>query len=115
MTHRVVHRAASSPVLSTPCARIAGAPSGYPVHWCQVGSPTGGLNQEVSVRWVSAQVRVGVARLRRRGEAGMTTAEYAVGTIAACAFGAVLLAVVRSGTVRSALAGVITTALGSGS
>jgi hypothetical protein len=45
----------------------------------------------------------------------MTTAEYAVGTIAACAFGAVLLAVVRSGTVRSALAGVITTALGSGS
>jgi hypothetical protein len=45
----------------------------------------------------------------------MTTAEYAVGTIAACAFAAVLLAVVRSGTVRGAIAGVITTALGAGS
>jgi len=51
--------------------------------------------------------------LRRRAEAGMTTAEYAVGTIAACAFAAVLLAVVRSGTVKSALASVIATALGS--
>ena len=51
------------------------------------------------------------AGLRRRAEAGMTTAEYAVGTLAACAFAAVLLAVVRSGGVKSALAGIITTAL----
>lgn len=43
----------------------------------------------------------------------MTTAEYAVGTLAACAFAAVLLAIVRSGTVRSALSSVIATALGS--
>ena len=50
--------------------------------------------------------------LRRRAEAGMTTAEYAVGTLAACAFAAVLLAVVRSGGVKSALTGIITTALG---
>lgn len=49
-----------------------------------------------------------------RRSAGMTTAEYAVGTLAAVAFAAVLLAVVRSGAVRSALAAVITTALGSG-
>ena len=34
------------------------------------------------------------------------------GTLAACAFAAVLLAVVRSGGVKSALATVITTALG---
>jgi hypothetical protein len=53
------------------------------------------------------------SRMRRVAEAGMTTAEYAVGTLAACAFAAVLLAVVRSGTVRSALASVIATALGS--
>ncbi|MFC8504433.1 DUF4244 domain-containing protein [Pedococcus sp. NPDC057267] len=53
-----------------------------------------------------------VEGLRRRAEAGMTTAEYAVGTLAACAFAAVLLAVVRSGGVKSALAGIITTALG---
>jgi hypothetical protein len=44
----------------------------------------------------------------------MTTAEYAVGTLAAVAFAAVLLAVVKSGPVRSALARVITTALGTG-
>lgn len=52
-----------------------------------------------------------VSSLRRRAEAGMTTAEYAVGTLAACAFAAVLLAVVRSGTVKAALASVIAAAL----
>jgi hypothetical protein len=53
-----------------------------------------------------------LSMLRHRAEAGMTTAEYAVGTLAACAFAAVLLAVVRSGAVKSALAAVITAALG---
>jgi Protein of unknown function (DUF4244) len=60
------------------------------------------------------------ARFRARGErvgrlrsAGMTTAEYAVGTLAAVAFAAVLLAVVKSGAVMSALTSIITTALGS--
>jgi hypothetical protein len=53
--------------------------------------------------------------VRRAAEAGMTTAEYAVGTLAACAFAAVLLAVVRSGGVKSALASVITAALGTAS
>lgn len=52
--------------------------------------------------------------LRTAGEAGMTTAEYAVGTLAAVAFAGLLLAVVKSGPVRSALAGIITTALGAG-
>ena len=52
------------------------------------------------------------ARIRRTAEAGMTTAEYAVGTLAACAFAAVLLVVVRSDAVKSALAAVITAALG---
>lgn len=45
--------------------------------------------------------------------AGMTTAEYAVGTLAAVAFAAALLAVVKSGAVMSALTSIITTALGS--
>ena len=44
----------------------------------------------------------------------MTTAEYAVGTLAAVAFAALLLAVVKSGPVKAALAGVITAALGTG-
>ena len=47
----------------------------------------------------------------RTVEAGMTTAEYCVGTLAACAFAATLLAVVRSGAIRSALTGLITSAL----
>lgn len=55
-----------------------------------------------------------MARLQQSVEAGMTTAEYAVGTLAACAFAAVLMAVVRSGPVKSALAKVITAALGTG-
>ena len=60
-----------------------------------------------------------VAKLRQRlrvlGEEGMTTAEYAVGTMAAVAFAALLLAIVRSGPVKSALTKVIMTALGTGS
>lgn len=50
-------------------------------------------------------------RLREHGQAGMTTAEYAVGTLAACAFAAVLMAVVRSGTIKAALTGLISSAL----
>lgn len=52
-----------------------------------------------------------VHRARVAGEAGMTTAEYAVGTVAAVAFAAVLIAIVRSDAVRSALTAIITTAL----
>ena len=49
--------------------------------------------------------------IRAAADAGMTTAEYAVGTLAACAFAAVLMAVVRSGAIKSALTGLITSAL----
>jgi hypothetical protein len=47
--------------------------------------------------------------VRRRVDAGMTTAEYAVGTLAVA-----LIAVARSDMVRGALARVIQTALGAG-
>jgi hypothetical protein len=63
------------------------------------------VTQRLSRRW---------AHLKESAEAGMTTAEYAVGTLAACAFAAVLMVVVRSGPVKSALAKVITAALGTG-
>ena len=42
---------------------------------------------------------------------GMTTAEYAVGTVAACAFAAVLLKVVSSHDVLALLTGIVTKAL----
>lgn len=48
------------------------------------------------------------------GEAGMTTAEYAIGTIAACTFAALLIAVVRSPEIREALVSIITRALALG-
>lgn len=44
-------------------------------------------------------------------DAGMSTAEYAVGTLAACAFAAVLYKVVTSAAVGSALTGLIGRAL----
>ena len=40
--------------------------------------------------------RHGDRRVRMRGSAGMTTAEYAVGTVAACGFGGVLYKVLTS-------------------
>lgn len=50
-------------------------------------------------------------RLRSAADAGMTTAEYAVGTLAACGFAAVLYKIVTSGAVKSALSGLIERAL----
>ena len=61
------------------------------------------------------ELRTRVGAVRATAASGMTTAEYAVGTLAAVAFAAVLMAVVKSGPVKSALASVITSALGIGS
>lgn len=54
------------------------------------------------------------ACLRAAAESGMSTAEYAVGTLAACTFAAVLIAVVKSGAISSALTKLITSALNVG-
>ena len=50
-------------------------------------------------------------RLDLRDETGMSTAEYAVGTVAACAFAAVLYQVVTGGSVVSALGDLVQSAL----
>ncbi|MBO0897493.1 DUF4244 domain-containing protein [Arthrobacter sp. zg-ZUI10] len=47
----------------------------------------------------------------RDSEAGMATAEYAIATLAAVAFAALLVAVLGSGEVRSLLMGLIRSAL----
>jgi Flp pilus assembly pilin Flp len=49
---------------------------------------------------------------RLRDDDGMTTAEYAVGMLAAVAFGGVLLKVLTSDGVQAALAGIVDRALG---
>jgi hypothetical protein len=50
-------------------------------------------------------------KLRCAAEAGMSTAEYAVGTVAAVAFAVVLYKIVRSDAVSSALTSIVTSAL----
>ena len=51
------------------------------------------------------------ARLRSAAEAGMSTAEYAVGTVAACAFAAVLYRVVSGDSVVTGLTELVESAL----
>ncbi|SFT36193.1 Protein of unknown function [Geodermatophilus amargosae] len=67
------------------------------------GAPSAGRSGRLSGRW---------ARVRATAEAGMSTAEYAVGTVAACAFAAVLYRVVTGGSVVTALGDLVDSALG---
>jgi hypothetical protein len=63
----------------------------------------------------SSPSRRGPSSVRARrglaGDRGMTTAEYAVGTVAACGFGAVLYKAVTSDAVGRLLRGVLEQAL----
>ncbi|MER7751149.1 DUF4244 domain-containing protein [Kitasatospora sp. NPDC097643] len=61
-------------------------------------------------RWAARRAR-GLARARSRSDSGMTTAEYAVGTLGACALAAGLYKVVTSATVMGALTDVLERAL----
>lgn len=63
-------------------------------------------------------MRSAMTGLRRRlhqlstsAEAGMSTAEYAVGTLAAVTFATVLIAVIKSGAVKEGLTSIIQAAL----
>jgi hypothetical protein len=51
------------------------------------------------------------AAVRDSAERGMSTAEYAVGTVAACAFAAVLYRVVTGGSVVTGLTDLVESAL----
>jgi hypothetical protein len=51
------------------------------------------------------------ARWRTASDAGMSTAEYAIGTVAACAFAALLYKVVTSSQILDLLSGVVSRAL----
>lgn len=67
-------------------------------------------------RYVVAPVVLSGRRItaRLRTDDGATTAEYAITVLAACGFAAVLVALLKSGEVRSLLMGIITGALGLG-
>ena len=51
------------------------------------------------------------ALIRQTAEAGMSTADYAVGTVAACAFAAVLYRVVTGGSIVTGLTDLVERAL----
>ena len=57
------------------------------------------------------RVRALAADVRRLGDDGMTTAEYAVGTVAACGFGGILYKLLTSDTVVKLLRDIIERAL----
>lgn len=63
------------------------------------------------VRLTAARVLTGVSYARDRPEAGMSTAEYAVGTVAACGFAALLFKILTSPQVRRLVVGLVTRAL----
>ena len=77
----------------------------------ETGAATSGeVEQAEPTRRRSALRRLR-ARLVADPEAGMSTAEYAVGTIAACAFAAVLYKVVTGGSIVTALTDLVASAL----
>ena len=53
-------------------------------------------------------------RLRGGHDLGMTTAEYAIGTLAACGFAALLVTILRGSVVQGLLLGLIKKALALG-
>jgi hypothetical protein len=55
-----------------------------------------------------------ITRLDARRDDGMATVEYALVTVAAAAFAAVLIAIIKSPEVRSTLASLVSGALGGG-
>lgn len=65
---------------------------------------------------------VGIRAVHRRarrqwhaaGDRGMTTAEYAIGTLAACGFAALLVTILRGSVVQGLLLGLIKRALSLG-
>ncbi len=87
---------------------------------CGLGKPGAELIRRSRVMtgrlrgWKSG-LRASVRRLaviaRMRSDAGMSTAEYAVGTIAACAFAGLLFKIVSSPDVRKMLSDIINRAL----
>jgi Protein of unknown function (DUF4244) len=67
-----------------------------------------------SVRSIPVRVSARLQSTTASGDAGMTTAEYAVGTVGACGFGGVLIALLKSEAVQQALKAIVMKALSFG-
>lgn len=66
---------------------------------------------EVLLFWNQPRTRFGRLRSLLRGDGGMSTAEYAIGTVAAAAFATVLYNLVTGGTLTGALSAMLSRAL----
>jgi len=66
-------------------------------------------------RFTGRGLRARWRQLQSNREAGMATAEYAIGTLAAVGFAGLLLVILRSEQVRSLLLGIVQSALSVGS
>ena len=69
--------------------------------------PEGSAAETATTGWLTRRW----GRLRAMPEAGMSTAEYAVGTVAACAFAAVLYRVVSGESIVTGLTDLVESAL----
>ena len=63
-----------------------------------------------TIRTAPARAAVRLQVLQAEREAGMTTAEYAVGTVAACGFSGILYKVITSPEILGLITGVISKA-----
>ncbi|MBO0818667.1 MAG: DUF4244 domain-containing protein [Actinobacteria bacterium] len=63
------------------------------------------------VHLIVARILTGACYARDRPDGGMSTAEYAVGTVAACGFAALLFKILTSSQVRQLLVGLVKRAL----
>lgn len=77
----------------------------------EAAAPPAALATATSTTGPRAGLHRRLALLRAEPEAGMSTAEYAVGTVAACAFAAVLYRVVTGDSVVGGLADLVDRAL----
>lgn len=69
--------------------------------------------EQAGTPMVRSEVATKVARKKnKRGERGMTTAEYAVGTVAACGLGGILIKVLTDPKMQELLWKLINTILG---
>jgi Protein of unknown function (DUF4244) len=89
-------------VTTLPTPPETGPASDPPEDPAPVAGGRPGTDGRLAARW---------ARVRASGEAGMSTAEYAVGTVAACAFAAVLYRVVTGDSVVDGLSALVASAL----
>lgn len=78
------------------------------MHENDEGDVRGDMEEEAGSR---ASLARRWARVRATPEAGMSTAEYAVGTVAACAFAAVLYRVVSGESIVTGLTDLVESAL----